>query len=257
VLFSNKEKRHQLKKILLCALQLSDNESDIDFFLTAVMRHMSNKLLAFIAHWLAHGKDSPIVMSASLYSETKQSLHSMEFKQTLHYTAGANVKSILRCAWRKWGQNDECKAVIKTLRDNFLVGGPQDAADNEFMAWTLCQDRGKLIKINDQALSFFLELSAIVQPLEHFDGCLHVEEVMEKIASYPKIIYLWGELVKDTLAKELSFKLLHSLVTCFCNTWRSGIISRRMDELQSSKTADALGTSGVAFRPKVVKFNKQ
>lgn len=125
------------------------------------------------------------------------------------------------------------------------------------MEWTLAQDRGKLIKINDSALNFFFELSTIAKCLEHSNGSLYVDEVIEKLSSSPKIIFLWEELVKDTLPKHLQFRLLHSLCTYFCNTWRSGIVSRRMDELQSKKHAQTLGTSGVNFRSKVVKFNQR
>lgn len=260
ILMANKEKKEDLHVKLLSAIDSEECDRDINFFLTTFMRKFSLKVLAYIFHWLVNGEDSPIQLSEKKYIKIKQNLDTVDFKQTLHYTAGSNVKSVLRNAWRKWRGHDEGQAVIKTIRENFLIDdgdAAKAAPDEEFMEWTLAQDRGKLIKINDLALNFFFELATIVKCLEHFDGSLYVDEVIQKFSSHPKILFLWEELVKETLPKQLQFRLLHSLCTYFCNTWRSGIISRRMDEMQSRKQAQTLGTSGVNFRSKVVKFNQR
>lgn len=254
-LMVNNEVKGQLRLELIAALEITDETIDLNFFLISFVRKFSNKILAFILHWMVHDDSSPIKQCE--YAITKQSTDSKEYKELMHFIGGANIKSVLRCAWRNWGSNDDCKSVIKTVRANFLVSSSDDvnSADEIFMEWTAAQDRGKLLKINSKALQFFIVLGSIVKPLEHFDGSLILNEVVDKISEHPQILLMWEELIAETLSKKVSFKLLYSLVEYFCNTWRSGIVRRRMDEIQGVVTAEPLGTKGIAFRPKVVKFD--
>lgn len=96
ILLANKEKKEELHIKVLSAIACEECERDIIFFKTTFIRKFSLKVLAFIFHWLVNGEDSPIQQSEKRYIKTKQSLDTVDFKQTLHYTAGSNVKSVLR-----------------------------------------------------------------------------------------------------------------------------------------------------------------
>lgn len=139
VLIANHEAKVKLKMLLVAALEIQDENVDINFFMISFIRKFAQKVLAYIIHWIVHDEEGPIRQSE--YAEKNQRLDSEEFMQLMHFIGGANVKSVLRCAWRSWGNNDECKLVIKVLRGNFLVSSADDmdAPDSKFMEWTLAQ----------------------------------------------------------------------------------------------------------------------
>jgi len=56
------------------------------------------------------------------------------------------------------------------IKEVFLSGESAKAPDDDIIAWTKAQDRGKLLNISENALNFFVRLGGVVKPLERFDG---------------------------------------------------------------------------------------
>jgi len=240
---------------LMCMLTelLNFPQHKLDVLLTAIVRRFSQKVIAFILHWLQHGEGSPIVKFASLYRVNDQSTECLEFKQIMHYVGGANVKKVLKNCLQLKHPTDQSTRIVTVIKSRFIAGDEAEAPDAVLMEWTISQDRGKLIKISAQALDFFVYLGKTVQALEHLDGSLWIDEVIEKVSDSPHLIILWDGIVKDSLSQEESFQLLYALCHHFCITWRNGIISRRMDEIcRTNCKTDKFGKDGVAFRAKLV-----
>lgn len=99
-----------------------------------------------------------------------QSTSTMDFKQNMHFVEGSNVKSVLRTALSIKKRNTEWKKAIDTIRTHFLISEFSQAPEPELMKWTI--DRGKLTKINDVGLDFFVQLGTEVKPLERLDGSI-------------------------------------------------------------------------------------
>jgi hypothetical protein len=171
--------------------------------------------------------------------------------QTLHYVGGSNVKSILKTAYRIKNRTPEWRRVVAAIRSYLLSSDLSAAPESEIIEWTKEQSRGGLSFISDNLFKFMLELSESVKILEHMDGSLYTDEVIDKVASSGSLIRLWDVVLQGSLPTDESFKLLHALCSHFCNTWRNGIISRRLNELcdnRESVGGAKHGQSGVAFR---------
>ena len=223
-----------------------------NLFSGSFIRRFSNELLAFYLKCMVNKgpNNAECIPLSTKFVVTGQKTDSMDFKQLMHYVGGSNIKSILRTAFRIKNPNHEWLRVIKAVKDYFLVSELAQAPDEEIMAWTLSQDRGGLTKICGSLLEFFVELGATVKVLEHFDGSLYVEEVIEKVTNSSKLICMWDMTLNGALTSQESFKLLHAICSYFCNTWRRGIVTRRLDELCSEKESVGAkhGMAGVAFR---------
>lgn len=223
-----------------------------NFFWGTFIRKFANELLAYYIHFMVHnGEDYvAIVPVAARFVLTSQPTDTLDFKQTMHYVGGANVKSILRAALKIKNKNHEWLRVIEVVKKYFLISEFAAAPEAELMAWTETQDRGGLTKISSNLLNFYVNLGATVKIMEHCDGSLYVDEVMEKVMESSTLLCLWDETLKDALSKEQSFKLMHALCSYFCSTWRRGIITRRIDEMSAVNESVGVkhGMSGVPFR---------
>ena len=246
----NLEERKEIIELLQKLIDISDIAANI--LLGTFLRIFSSHLLAFFIHYMLHdGEEVSDIPLSARFCITSQPTDTLDFKQTIHYIAGSNVKSVLRTALRVKNPNSEWTRIVDTIKKYFLVSEYADAPDEKLMEWTLAQDRGGLTKIGATLLDFFVELGITVNVLEHMDGSLYQNEVITAVTNSGKLIRLWDEAVKGSLPDDESFKLLHALCGHFCCTWRSGIISRRLDELAAkgfTVGGNKHGKSGVAFR---------
>lgn len=224
----------------------------LQVFVPGFLMKFGDKVLARAFHTMTFGDSSDSATSLNArYAVTKQSTESLDFQQSIHYIGGSNVKSVLRTAFRNKSPNSEWRRVIDTIKKNFVVNSLAEAPRQELMAWTLAQDRGKLQKISDKALSFFLQLAREVKPLERLDGSLLNSEVFDVVGKSTSLLSLWDSL-RGSLNESESFKLLHAIVNHFCVTWRNGIVSRKQDEMALAKRGvQKFGTDGIAFRAKL------
>lgn len=229
---------------------LLGNSAACNILVTNIIMKFGSKLLAHILRTMCKGVGGTHIPQEERYAVTYQSVLSVDFKQNMHYIGGSNVKSILRTALRVKHRNEEWQRVIATIKNNFIISEFAAAPDAELIAWTETIDRGRLTKISDKALSFFVELGTEVKPLERLDGSLMNDEVFEKMVCSPALLLRWDEL-KGNLTEKESFKLLHAIISQFSVTWRNGIIGRRQDELAVQKAAKKFGTGGVAFRSRM------
>lgn len=253
---ADKVERQELAAGLQAFVEISQEAASL--FLGSYLKKLSNELLVYYVHYLIHNdkssSDSYVPLSAR-FAITSQPTESLDFKQLMHYIGGANVKSILRGAFKIKNPNHEWLKVIDVVK-NYLVCGKFSLApppEKDLRAWTETQDRGGLIKISAGLLDFYLELAPTVKCMEHLNGSLLIDEVIEKVLENNKLMIMWSELVKQSLSQESSFKLLHALLTYFCNTWRRGIITRRLDELSAANQSVGVkhGMGGVAFRASI------
>ncbi|XP_026283479.2 uncharacterized protein LOC113209924 [Frankliniella occidentalis] len=228
---------------------IGDHVAVFDLLLSCLIRLYSTKLLSFTLHHI----NNQVPKLSDTYTVTKQKTDTLDFKQNMHYIGGANLKSMLGkgLVIKKENRTEEHIRYLGVLKSQFLIGEFCCAPDKELMAWTLSQDRGGLKKINAKALDLFVALGIIVKDLEHFDGSLYLNEVFEKVTTSPDILLKWDDIIRDLLPKKESWSLLYGLCYYFSNTWRSGIVSRRKDELSTRKDAPKHGTSGVSFRAKL------
>lgn len=180
------------------------------------LRDFSTQLLSYFIHYmLTDGEDVSNVPISARFVISGQPTDTLDFKQVIHYIGGANVKCILRTALRIKNPNCEWTRIIDAIKKYFIVGESACAPDATLMEWTLDQDRGGLIKISAPFLDFFVELGTAVNILEHTDGSLFVDEVMNTVTSSGKLIRLWDEALKGSLPSDESFKLLHAVVLTF------------------------------------------
>lgn len=222
-----------------------------NYFFAQLIRQLGSEVLSFYIHFrINNGEDNAsTVPLGERFVIKSQPTDTLDFKQTMHYVGGANVKSILRSPTGIKNPNHVWLRVIDVVKNHFLITELATAPKAELIAWTESVDRGGLTKINAKLLDFFVELGATVKVLEHFDGSLYVEEVLQKVADNSKLVCLWSEILKGSLPEVQSLKLLHNLCTYFCNTWRKGIVGRRLDEISASQSVGAKhGMAGVAFR---------
>lgn len=242
----------EVRNSLLVALSPLVGTPLASMLLSSIMRHFSQLLLAFILRVMSQGENGDPSLLGTRYANRTESTSSDEFKQTMHFVGGANIKKILRVSLRLRNPDDKSLAIIDTIRSTFLVVDLAEDTDEVLMAWTESQDRGGLCKINTNVLEFFVQLGRTIQPLERADGSLLASEVIETVSSSYEVISLWDEIIGGKLNGEVSFELLHELVCHFCVTYRNGIISRRLDEWacdQSQKgKSQKHGTGGVSFR---------
>ncbi|KAK3931223.1 Transposable element Hobo transposase, partial [Frankliniella fusca] len=214
------------------------------------LKHFSNKMLAYVCRSIrCENIETETQSLHERYATAKQSTDSLDFKQNMHFIGGSNVKSILRTALRK-KNSGEWARVIQTIRNNFLVSELSNAPAADLMECTLRLDRGKLLKISDIALQFFVKLGTLVKPLERLDGSLLNSEVFDCVGKSSDLLRIWSEL-KGSLSESESFKFLHALISQFWITWRNGIVTRRQDEMALRKHSEKLGTGSVAFRAKL------
>lgn len=247
----NMNERIKLVKLMQSLTSISKENSNLFFGL--FLRNFSSHLLAYFIHFMLHdGEDSSLAIPLTdTFYVSSQPTETLDFKQLMHFIGGSNVRSVLRTAFRIKNPSSEWVRVIDTIRNYFIIGELASAPDEELMQWTEDQDRGGLIKIGSDLLDFFVELGVTVNVLEHFDGSLYIDEVIEKVTNNGKLIRLWDEAIRGSLPGDESFKLLHALCSHFCITWRRGIITRRIDELSTvgkSVGGSKHGQSGVAFR---------
>ncbi|KAK3909140.1 Zinc finger homeobox protein 4 [Frankliniella fusca] len=229
---------------------LPDSSDVCNIFLGKFIHEFSNKMLAYVCRSIrCENIETGTQSLHERYATTKQSTDSLDFKQNMHFIGGSNVKSILRTALRK-KNSGEWARVIQTIRNNFLVSELSNAPAADLMEWTLRLDRGKLLKISDIALQFFVKLGTLVKPLERLDGSLLNSEVFDCVGKSSDLLRIWSEL-KGSLSESESFKFLHALISQFCITWRNGIVTRRQDEMALRKHSEKLGTGSVAFRAKL------
>ena len=243
--------RNELVKNLQCIVDISSEAANL--FWGAFIRKLGNEILAFYINVIknkgSENVESSIPLAARFVLRSQPS-DTLDFKQVIHYIGGSNVKSLLRAALRIKNVNNEWKKVIDIVKKHFLITDLAEASNDELMAWTLTQDRGGLVKINEDLLSFFIELATVVKVLEHCDGSLYIDEVMGKVLDNTRLVYKWDDILKGSVTSDQSLKLLHSLCTYFCNTWRQGIVTRRLDELSDHNESSGAkhGMGGVAFR---------
>lgn len=245
----NVEERAKLKSYLQDII--SEYSQVFDLLIPVILRTYSYKLLAFTLRSINnYGKENTARLSET-YTETSQKTDDLDFKQNMHYIGGSNIKSIVRKFYRLKHPKAADFKFILAVKERFLIGEFCGSADANIIAWTESQDRGGLLKINAKALDFFVAVGCIIKPLEHFDGSLYVDEVVEKVMSTPDLVLRWDDIVRGALPRQDSFNLLYRLCTHTCNTWRVGIVGRRKDEMCTDKDAPKHGTEGVGFRPKL------
>jgi len=228
---------------LLCKL-LPEKVSLLPLLIPCIIRQMSQVLVVFIVGRLI----GEVENLDSIRVNTDENTSSVDFIQNMHYVGGSNVCSVLRTERRYANGSEEWASVIRVLKDNFIASDLTEPPPPEFSEWTDLQSNGGLIKVTRSAGEFFVALGQLVKPLERIDGSLINEDVIENVCSTPKMLVLWDALVKDCLPKTQSFKLLHAICNHFCVTWRSGIISRRMDAIQKKKKSSQQGKGGINFR---------
>lgn len=134
------------------------------FFIASFIRKLSTELLVFYVHYLVYNEkncsDTYVPLNAR-FALTTQPTESLEFKQLMHFISGANVKSILKGAFRIKNPNHEWLTVINVIKTYFVCSESSLAPppEAELRAWTETQDRGGLIKISVALLDFYLELA--------------------------------------------------------------------------------------------------
>lgn len=244
------EIRSKLMGILETLVPLALNIREI--FLSAVLRRFSRALLAFIIRYITKGEGGEITDFTEQYVMRAENTNTVEFTNVMHYIGGSNVKSVLRRLLRIKNPSEETENLLFTIRNNFLITSFSDSPEPELRAWTDAQDRGGLSKITSDMLNFFVALGNTVKDLERANGSLLTDDVINTVCATKSLVFLWDDIIKQTLSENESFNLLYALVLQFCVTWRKGIISRRMDQFKRSNAVTDSTSGGVAFRAKLI-----
>ena len=136
----DKESRAMLFSLL--SSLFTDTPTIMNLFLGAFIRKFSSKLLAHILHVLVNDGTEELKSLEERYASTVQSTSTVDFKQTMHFIGGSNVKSVLRTALSIKKPNSEWKKVIDTIRTHFLISDFSQAPEPELIKWTFALDRG-------------------------------------------------------------------------------------------------------------------
>ena len=232
------------KLINLLEFLLGEKSTIAILLLPCIIRMFSSKLIVFIVKSIVGDQ----VRFSDMYVNSNEPTNTIEFRQNVHYVGVANVKNVLDTAKRCQNNSDEWKRVIDIWKSRFIVSEGSPPPPVDVMEWTQLQSRGGLIEINDAATDFFFGLATLVRDFGQLDGSVLTDKVFQKVCSSKPLLILWDAVIKGSMIKRESCKLLHALCCHFCVTWRNGAISRRMDAIQSKKKASQQGKGGLSFR---------
>ncbi|KAK3925820.1 Zinc finger and SCAN domain-containing protein 10 [Frankliniella fusca] len=181
------------------------------------------------------------------YPSRATQVHSLDLeqRQVIFYIGGSIMRGYLKMG-RRHKNNSKWQNIVSVLKNEILCEKPEGDLDAQ---WTADVDRGSLLYIRAPVQEFLKRVALVVYGSEHANGSVDYEEVIIKV-SKSSITNDWDDIIRDSLAEDVSLNLMNDVVTYLCKAIGRGIAKRRLNAIRQKPVINLPTRVSVAKRKK-------